>query len=241
MRSATLLGVAVVIGLAGSCAVLPAQERNLTILVKGNLTTRTSLFQNPNSPDPFTRAQALDLTDFFGSGVELKYLIPRSSLGFSISADYLRFKETTRISVSHGPTVPVDDGYVAVPVDVTGFFVIPASGQTVKVFIGGGIGVYFGRRQYAIAGVEAASTDTRPGFGIHVLAGVSYQLSDWFSLVGEMKFRDLQFHSTNSFQVSRIPYGGSFIPVGQAPFESPVESSVQTDGIVFQLGVGVSF
>jgi hypothetical protein len=97
--------------------------------------------------------------------------------------------------------------------------------------------VYFGRRQYTLAGVEAPVTGTRPGFGIHVLGGVSYHFTDWISLIGEMKFRDLQFHSTNTFQVSRIPYQGSFIAVSQTPFES----SVQTDGIVFQLGVGVSF
>ncbi len=237
MHSRTLFRVAVLVGLAGSCSLLQAQERNLTFLVKGNLTTRTSLFLNPNSPDPVARAQALDLTDFFGSGVEIKYLIPSTSLAFSISADYLRFKESTQIPVSFRPTVPVEDGYVAIPVDVTGYFIIPASGQTVKVFIGGGVGIYFGRRQYALAGVEAPVTETRPGFGIHVLAGVEYRFTDWFSLVSEMKFRDLQFHSTNSFPVSQIPYQGSSIPVSRAPFES----SVQTDGIVFQLGAGVSF
>ncbi len=237
MHGTSLLSVAVVMALAGSCALLQAQERNLTVLVKGNLTTRTSLYLNPNSPDPVERAQSLDLVDFFGSGIEIKYLIPRSSIAVGISADYLRFQESNPITVSFRTTVPVEDGYTAIPVEATGYFIIPASGQTVKVFIGGGVGVYFGRRQYTLAGVEAPVTDTRPGFGIHVLAGLSYYFMDWLSLNGEMKFRDLQFHSTNAFRTSRIPYQGSFITVSQTPFES----SVQTDGIVFQLGVGVSF
>ena len=237
MPGKTLVKVLVLVILVGSCRWLQAQERNLTVVVKGNLTTRTSLFLNPNAPDPVSRAQALDLVDFFGSGIEIKYLFPRSSLAVSISADYLRFKEPNPIRVSFRTEVPAEDGYVAVPVEATGYFIIPASGQTVKVFIGGGVGVYFGRRQYTLAGVEAPVTGTRPGFGIHVLGGVSYHFTDWISLIGEMKFRDLQFHSTNTFQVSRIPYQGSFIAVSQTPFES----SVQTDGIVFQLGVGVSF
>lgn len=237
MRSTSVFVVAGAIVLAGHCAPVLAQERNLTVLVKGNLTTRTSLFLKPNSPDPLERAQSLDLTDFFGSGIEIKYMIPRTSLAVSISADYLRFRQSSPIPVSFRTKVPAEDGYVAIPVEATGYFVIPASGQTVRVFIGGGIGVYFGRRDYTLAGVSAPVVATRPGFGIHVLAGVSYHFTDWFELMGEMKFRDLQFHSTNAFQVSRVPYQGSFITVGQTPFES----SVQTDGIVFQFGVGVSF
>jgi hypothetical protein len=230
LRVTLLAAVAV----SGSLLV-QAQERNLTVLVKGNLTTRTSLFLNPNSPDPVARVQAFDLVDFFGSGLEIKYLLPRSNIAFSISADYLRFKEPRPIRVSFRTDVPTEDGYVAIPVELTGYFVIPASGQTVKVFIGAGGGVYFGRRQYSVAGVETEVTDTRPGFGIHVLGGVSYHFTSWLALVGEMKFRDLQFRSTNAFRVSQIPYQGALITVSQTPFES----SVQTDGIVFQLGIGV--
>jgi len=233
----TLIRIGVLVLLVWISSSLWAQERTLTVLVKRNLTTRTSLFLKPNDPDPVARAEALDLTDFFGSGIEIKYFFPRSSLAVSLSADYLRFRESNPIRVSFRTEVPAEDGYVAIPVEATGYFIIPASGQTVKVFIGGGVGVYFGRRQYTLAGVEAPVTGTRPGFGIHVLGGVSYQFTDWFSLVGEMKFRDLQFHSTNAFPLSRIPYQGSLISVSQTPFES----SVQTDGIVFQLGVGVSF
>jgi hypothetical protein len=233
----TLIRIGVLVLLVWSSSSLRAQERSLTVLVKGNLTTRTSLFLKPSDPDPIARAEALELTDFFGSGIEIKYFFPRSSLAVSLSADYLRFRESNPIRVSFRTEVPAEDGYVAIPVEATGYFIIPASGQTVKVFIGGGVGVYFGRRQYTLAGVEAPVTGTRPGFGIHVLGGVSYQFTDWFSLVGEMKFRDLQFHSTNAFPLSRIPYQGSLISVSQTPFES----SVQTDGIVFQLGVGVSF
>ena len=237
MPGKTLVGVALLVILAWTSPLLWAQEGTLTILVKGNLTTRTSLFLNPNASDPLARAEALDLVDFFGSGLEIKYFFPQTSLAVSISSDYLHFRQSNPIQVSFHSSVPAEDGYVAIPVEATGYFIIPASGQTVKAFIGGGVGVYFGRRLYTLAGVEAPVVDTRPGFGIHVLGGISYHFTDWFSLVGEMKFRDLQFRSTNAFQLTRIPYQGSFITVSQTPFES----SVQTDGIVFQLGIGVSF
>src|SRR5512143_3044500 len=105
VRSRTIARIVAVIVLAGTAALAPAQEGNLTVLVKGNLTTRTSLFLNPNSPDPMKRAEALDLTDFFGSGVEIRYLIPRTNLAVSLSADYLRFQESNPITVSFRPRV----------------------------------------------------------------------------------------------------------------------------------------
>lgn len=237
MHGKWVAAVAALAVLAGGASCLRAQERHLTVLLKGNLTTRSSLFLNPNATDPLRRTQALELVDFLGSGVEIKYLFPQSNLAVSLSAEYLRFREANPIRVSFQSEVPSEDGYVAIPLELTGYFIIPASGQTVKIFIGGGGGVYFGRREYTLAGAEAALTGTRPGFGIHVLGGVSYHFTDYFSLVGEMKFRDLQFRSTNAFQSSRVLYQGTLFPLSQTPFES----SVQTDGIVFQLGVGVSF
>jgi hypothetical protein len=99
------------------------------------------------------------------------------------------------------------------------------------------VGVYFGRRIYSVAGVEAETMDRSRGMGIHVLGGLSYKITEWLFLHGEMKFRDLQFRTTNRFATARIPFGSSLVQVGTDPFES----RVQTDGILFQLGLGVTF
>jgi hypothetical protein len=103
--------------------------------------------------------------------------------------------------------------------------------------MGGGAGVYLGERTYRLAGVEAPAVSSSPGFGIHVLAGMSYAFTEHFSLVGEMKFRDLQFSTSNAFSVPRITYNGTVITVGREPFAS----RVNTDGIVFQLGAAYAF
>jgi len=217
--------------------VSPAQEKNFTLQLRGNLTTRTELFLNPNAADPLARSQSVELTNFYGSGIELKYQFSGWNLAVALSADYLRVSQSRPLRVSFRTEVPGEDGYEAIPVELTGYFIIPASGPTLRIFMGGGCGVYFGRRHYSIAGVDAPVTDSRPGFGIHVLGGVSYYFMNSLSLTAEMKFRDLQFHSTNAFEVSSIPYQNFLINVSKTPFES----SVQTDGVVFQLGVGLSF
>jgi hypothetical protein len=122
-------------------------------------------------------------------------------------------------------------------VEATAYFLIPVSGPIFGVYMGGGVGLYTGRRIYSIAGVDAGTTDYGQGFGIHVLGGFSFQFNNWFSLNAEMKFRDLQFNTTNAFSVSRIRYQSATVNVSQTPFES----QVHTDGIVFQLGAAISF
>jgi hypothetical protein len=232
MGRMTALGIVACMLLQGQGSA-PAQEKNITVLFKGNLTTRL----NPSAANPIATSQPQEFTNFYGTGIEIKYQFSSWNLAFGLSADYLRVFQASPLHVSDQTEVPTEDGYEAIPIEMTGYFLIPASGQTVRIFMGGGCGVYFGRRHYSIAGVEAPVTSSRPGFGIHVLGGVSYYFMNWLSLTAEMKFRDLQFRSTNAFSIPSISYQNLLFKIPQAPFES----TVQTDGVIFQLGVGVSF
>jgi hypothetical protein len=214
-----------------------AQEKNLTIAFKANLTTASRVFTDPNSSDAFRRGQFFSLEDFFGYGIEIRYLLPETNLAFGISSDYIRTTTTQSLRLSTSRAIPVEDGYRVIPIELTGYFLIPLSGQTFGVFMGGGVGGYFGRRLYKLGNTEAPTTDLGRGFGIHVLGGLSYRFTDWFSLTAEMKFRDLQFQTTNQFSTPVVNYNGTIISVNRTPFDS----RVHTDGIVFQLGTAFSF
>ncbi len=214
-----------------------AQERPWSIGVFGNLTTSSQIYYNPRSSDPVERSQYNDLSDLFGLGIEVKYEIPETRLGVGLSVEHIRIQQTEPLPVSQSGTIPVDDGYEVIPVEITGYFTIPASGRTLGIFMGGGVGAYYGHRVYSSAGLEAALVSSRPGFGIHVCTGVNVHFTDALSVLAEMKFRDLQFESTNAFPVSRTNYQGSevILPSGS------LYSSIHTDGITFQIGAAFSF
>jgi hypothetical protein len=214
-----------------------AEDKFFSVAFKGNLTTNSQLFPNPNSPDELQRAQFFSLKDIWGIGIEVRYRFPETDLALAISADYLRTTQGSSIRLSGNRRIPVEDGYRVVPVELTGYFLIPISGESFGVYMGGGGGAYFGRRIYRIGDVEAPSVDQGVGFGIHVLSGVSYRFSGMISVVAEMKFRDLQFSSVNQFSAPTIQYGSTVVPVSTEPFES----RVHTDGIVFQVGVVLAF
>lgn len=221
--------IVVGIGFGTPAGAHAADAKQFSLIFKGSLTTLSQLFENPNSPDEFQRSQFFSIKDTWGYGVELRYRFPETDLAIALSADYLRATQ------SKGNNPPKEDGYRVIPVELTGYFVIPFSGETIGVYIGGGGGAYFGRRIYRIADTEAPAIDQGAGYGIHVLSGISYRFTEILSLNAEMKFRDLQFNSVNKFQKSRALSGSTFVdlPAGA------LESRVHTNGVIFQLGVVV--
>jgi opacity protein-like surface antigen len=216
--------------------ILRAEEGTYSFLVKGNITTGSRLFLNPGAADPVSRSESRLFEDFFGLGVEAKYQIPGSSIAIGLSTDRIKSSQSSPITASR-KTVPGEDGFVVIPVELTGYFHIPVTDGPFSVFMGGGVGAYFGKRTLSIAGVDAPSGDGKPGYGIHVLGGVSYRFTSLLTVVAEMKFRDAQFEAENTFPVSRIPYRDVVVTVSQ----DPMTSSVHTDGMVLQLGVAFTF
>jgi hypothetical protein len=214
----------------------PAQHKRFSVSVKGSLTTGSQLFPNPNSPDEFQRAQFSSIKDIFGFGFEFRYRFPETDLALALSADYLRKVELTDIQVG-GRVIPNEDGYRVIPVELTGYFMIPISGERVGVYMGGGVGAYVGRRIWRRANVEAATLDAGNGFGIHILSGVSYRFNDVFSLSAELKFRDLQFDSVNQFPNEQVLFGTTLVSLPRGP----QTSRVHTDGMIIQLCAVIDF
>jgi hypothetical protein len=214
-----------------------AQERAFSVVVKGNLSTAGHVFLNPHATDPVARSQATSVTDFFGYGIEVRYHVPGSLLAIGLSTDRIACMQTSDVRLGAGRTVPEEEGYVVIPVELTGYFLIPITDGPFGVYMGGGVGVYYGERRYALAGASAASTASTPGFGIHVLGGMHYRFTEVFSLSMELKFRDAQFEGTNAFAAPSARYGATVVTLPGKPFDS----SIHTDGMVLQLGAAYSF
>lgn len=237
MTSRMVLRVLFVVSVSTAASLTRAQERYFSIAIKGSFTTASRLFTNPNSTDVIERSQYFTLEDFFGYGVEVRYQLPETHLALGVSAEYIRTTIGQSMFLSTTTSVPVEEGYIAIPLELTGYFLLPLSGQTFGVFMGGGVGAYFGRRLYKLGDTEAPTTVPGLGFGIHVLGGLSYRFTEWFSLITEMKFRDLQFQTTNQFASSHAMYQGMPITVSRAP----KDARVHTNGVIFQLGSVLSF
>jgi hypothetical protein len=214
----------------------PLTAGELTIAGRGVLTTNSLLYPNTNAPSDFDRGQSIELSSSFGAGIEIRYTMPDRHVAIGFSVDEVSTTASTTLSAGAAVAIPVEDGIRAVPVELTGYFIIPFSGEKITVYMGGGAGLYFGRRAYRIGSAESESASVPPGFGIHVLTGMSYRLIDHVEVMFDMKFRDLQFEAENRFTSRTTNIDGYLysLPTG------PIRSRSQTDGIILQLGVGVT-
>jgi outer membrane protein W len=143
-----------------------------------------------------------------------------------LSFEYLSTKTTGFDSRSGLPT---EDGYRLYPFELTGYFIIPISSQTFKIYIGGGAGMYLGDRIRKIVDVSTESVGRPASFGIHVVSGMDFFLNEEFSIRGEMKFRDPQFDTESKFSNDKIEYDGHTYTVNTQQFKS----KINLDGIVF--------
>lgn len=230
MRSALVMVTAAF--MLASASASHAQERLFTFVVKGSLTPA----DRAAAVYTAVRTQSPEFSNYYGLGAELQYYFPGSNVFVSLSSEYVRNSGKLTIQWAQR-SIPVEDSYIAIPVEITGYFRIPVTGGPLSVFMGGGGGVYFGHRRYSMAGVDAPTTATQAGYGIHVLGGVGYRFTGWFSAQAELKFRETQFQTTNAFQVPGVKYGDLLVNLPQGPFET----SIHTDGMVIQFGLGFSF
>ena len=207
-----------------ACEHCVAADYRFSVTAKGALTTDSQLFPNPNASDEIARAQSIELKSAYGGGVEVRYFFSESNLSVGLNVEYLTANQSYKTGSPFSRQVSIEDGYRVIPLEATLYFAIPISGDPVSIYMGGGGGMYFGKRRYAIDGTNALPVRSTTGFGIHVIAGVGYRVTEWFGALGEMKFRDLQFEALNAI-----------------PGQEPVASRVHTNGIVFQLGASVFF
>lgn len=213
-----------------------AQEKPYLLSCTGTFTLSSRLFVQPDAREMLLRSQHLALNNIFGFGLDLRRWLDEGSLQIGVSAEYISRIHSFSVIVN-GRSVPVSDGYAAVPVEASGYFTIPFSSESVQMHAGGGVGLYFGSRKYYKDGIAAESIDGKPGFGIHVVSGVDVSLWRGVWARGEMKFRSVQYTVTNSFPANSGARSNSITEAERRPFSSRVD----IDGMNVVLGLAVGF
>lgn len=241
-RVMVIAWISLLLGVSGQARAQeePVQEPPFTLILKGNVTTSSQISPSPGTADPILLAQPdggrFTLDSFYGLGAELRYRLPESHVAIGLSSDYIQTSIDRPFLPVNGKAIPAHDSFTMIPVELTGYFLIPASTRVFGVFMGGGAGVYFGQHTFSVGTTNASSVNIKPGFGIHVLGGVSFRFNNWFRLMAEMKFRDLQFESSNAFSSRRISYQGAVVTVPQK-----LDENIHADGMIFQLGAAFDF
>jgi hypothetical protein len=140
-----------------------------------------------------------------------------------------------------GPTgsilVSTQDGFEVYPVELSAYYIMPFSTVDFHFYIGGGFGLYYGNhlRNFGEADVTTIRQDL--GYGIQVSTGMDYLITDFFSVRGELKFRDPQFDMQSQYSKTEVTINGRLYEINNDIFDS----KVNINGITFGLGLVVHF
>jgi hypothetical protein len=215
------------------------QDLMRSVSVKGIYTTTSRLFPNPEGVDEIARGRYNELDHIFGYGLDIRYGIPRYGFTLGITAEHHRKSGDffTRYEIEDETYfLPTVDGYSIIPIELTGYFLIPISSDRFQFYIGGGAGIYLGEREYGIADVRSESLGTSVFTSIHVLSGIDYYFHPLIGIRFETKFRDPDIDMKNRFTQTTVGYAGEEfeLPSGDVPSRINVDGLVLTLGLVFR-------
>lgn len=216
-----------------SCHTVTAQDHRYSISISGSYTTSSELFYNPDTPEDFLRSLNYSLDHIFGYGFDLRRNFPDLGVQVGISAEVISTRnDVIAPDQTTGASTIVVDGFTAVPVELSGYFRIPFSSDAWEMFMGGGGGVYFGNRYYEQAGVVTSVTGRTVEGGIHVISELQYNFQPSIGARLGVKFRNVQFRSTNMFTAPVGIENGQIVHLSQTPFTG----LVNIDGMEITLG-----
>jgi len=211
-----------------------------SVALKGTYTSSSKLYPTPEATREDLQSLSIEYNDLIGFGLEVRRQLGSESIEVGVGVEFLT---TSKSGWGTGPSgtpavqLPIEDGYRFLPIELTGYAVLPFSSETVKFYIGGGGGLYYGDRVYRVVNRTAQTVESHSAFGIHVLTGVDYFIDRFLSFRGEMKFRDPQFDITSMFTDPQVEYNGRTYRLSQQPFTS----RVNLDGLVLTLGIVLNF
>jgi hypothetical protein len=209
-----------------------------SICLKGNYTTASRTFNHPDSPSDEIRSQYADLGAVYGAGLELRFRFPSEDFFISLSVEYLSRLRRGMQSVAYaGPprSVPVEDGFQLVPIELGGNIFVPLGSEKVQLSMGGGVGLYYGIRVLRVAGVNAPQQNVPAGFGIHVESSFDYRVLPRVAVRADMRFHDPEVTTVNRFDQPAAVYNGIQIPLLSDRFRT----RINVNGLNFGLGIVV--
>jgi hypothetical protein len=210
-----------------------AQNYRYSVSLSGAYVTSSKIYHSYAEIDPARRDQFFTISDIFGIGIDVRREFNDLRLQVGISAEYLETHKDISYTISPTTSVSVKDGFHVIPIEITGYFLIPIPLPTWKFSVGSGVGIYWGSREYTYASVHPEPLERKIGAGIHVITGVEFPISGSISARTEVKFRDVHFWSSEEFKEESIVVQDQVITLSK----EKIKSRILVDGMMLSVGI----
>lgn len=210
--------------------------KDFSISVNYNYTTTSKLFLQPNTPDPLLKNIHEDLDGINSFSGEFRFNISESLI-IGAGTEYIQKDYINHNYNLGGIRASIKDGYRIIPLEFSLYYLLPFSTELFKFFMGGGGGIYFAEHVRELGDVTVSNDGSEIGYGIHVAVGMDYIINDYFSVRGQMRFRDPEIDMKSKYSNNIVNYEGRTFQLSSQNFYS----KVNVDGITFTIGAVFNF
>jgi len=220
---------------------LDIKPDNFQLAVFGNYVTSAEIEINPLTSNSIDRFSSEEINGGFGVGFSVKKRIFLDNFYISLSTEYIKINDDQNAQYIYNNDtnylkVRVYETIWMVPVELSFIFDVPSIADELKIYFGGGLGIYFGDRKRRIINFETETLSTSPKLNLQVLCGMEYKFSKNISAIMQFNFRDAQFNIHNRYTTDRFVYQGY-----DYFFEQDMYSKIYFDGLKICLGLSYNF
>lgn len=213
-------------------------SKRLSVKFGGTFISSSELQNNITSQNPIERDASTEISGGFGYAGEITF-DPRfggSGIRFFLSSEYFHHREENLYLRYYEDTnyysVRFTEQFSFIPLEAGIKWNLPISGYNLKVYMGGGAGLYFGDRKRTVGVQESTTESIKPGFSLLVFSGFDYYFARNLSASFEFKFRDAYFEVSSKFGSGRYPLYG---------LPNPFTSRISVNGTAMSLGLKYDF
>lgn len=193
-----------------------------------------------NSKDLFLKGQTEELSGGYGYAISLTKKLFRQDLSFGITLEYLNVydNELTQTFSSDSLVVRarVSEELWVVPIEFSGSFSIPKFTDDINIYLGAGLGMYFGDRRRTVLNVQSKTISKDANFSFIILSGMEVLFTNQISGVFEIRFRQGEYSVISEYPSSTININGN-----EYPLEQNLNSKIFVDGLKLSLGIAYNF
>ncbi|MEP7146727.1 MAG: hypothetical protein ABI792_06935 [bacterium] len=211
-----------------------------SIMPSVNYVSSASIQLNAFSSDLIERSQTEELLGGYGYGISVRKKFFREDLSFGITTEYLKIFDDQLSQTFESDSIRVrarvTEELWMLPIEFTGYFNIPKFTDDLNIYLGGGVGVYFGDRKRTVSNIQSKTISKQSSFSFVILSGIEYLLSKQIAGVFEVRFRQGEYKVKSEFPSSSITINGN-----QYPLEKNLNSKIFVDGLKISLGIAYNF
>ena len=208
-----------------------------SIMPSINYITSSSIQLNSSSNNIIEQNTTEDLTGGIGYGISIKKMFGEDII-FGFSTEYIRIEDNDlSYRVFNGAStvnLKVKETIWAVPVEISAYYKLPRFAEEFGLYLGGGIGVYFGDRERQILNIKTETKSTEQALNFHIATGAEYRIFRSLSAVFEVTFREGEYGVVSEFPTDRVNVNGT-----QYEIQQEYDSKIFLDGL--KLGLGLNY